>query len=138
MTHGGPNWPDPLGGYFDAAGNLKPEFVERNSMLPMAEAMEVGRLTSNQIRRFFGHCRRLETRLKAGETWARVRADFLMLDSAAADAVGKSPKKIPENFHNFIMRNVAAVKNEKDFLQGFLPHFEALVGFSSGKLSKGT
>ncbi len=26
---------------------------------------------------------------------------------------------------------VAAVKNEKDFLKGFLPHFEALVGFGS-------
>ena len=50
---------------------------------------------------------------------------------AAADAFGKMPPKIPEIFHDFIKSNVAAVKNEKDFLKGFLPHFEALVGFGS-------
>ncbi len=34
-------------------------------------------------------------------------------------------------FHDFIRHNVAAVKTEKDFLEGFLPHFEALVGFGT-------
>jgi hypothetical protein len=39
-------------------------------------------------------------------------------------------------FHDFIRRNVAAVHSEKEFLQGFLPHFEALVGFGSLHLKK--
>jgi hypothetical protein len=39
--------------------------------------------------------------------------------------------KIPEIFHDFIVENVALVRSEKDFLDGFLPHFAALVGFGT-------
>ena len=61
----------------------------------------------------------------------RSEAAFLILDATAADAFGKSPRKIPESFHEFIRCNVDAVHDEKDFLEGFLPHFEALVGFGA-------
>ncbi len=121
-------------GYFDAAGNLRPEFVSRAWIVPRAEAManEKPPLTMHQIRRFFQHCRAIEAKVRSGtSTWAAEEAAFRQLDVAAADAFGKSPPKIPELFHDFIKSNVAAVKNEKDFLKGFLPHFEALVGFGS-------
>jgi CRISPR type III-A-associated protein Csm2 len=121
-------------GYFDAEGNLRNEFVARDRIVPIAEDM--GRatpaLTMHQIRRFFQHCRAIEAKVRAGtSTWAAEEAAFRQLDVAAADAFGKSQPKIPELFHDFIKSNVAAVKNEKDFLKGFLPHFEALVGFGS-------
>ncbi|HMP04585.1 MAG TPA: type III-A CRISPR-associated protein Csm2 [Gemmatales bacterium] len=121
-------------GYFDAAGNLRNEFVARDWIMPRAKALSEARppLTMHQIRRFFQHCRAIEAKVRAGtSTWAAEEAAFRQLDVAAADAFGKSPPKIPERFHEFIKRNVAAVKNEKDFLKGFLPHFEALVGFGS-------
>jgi CRISPR type III-A-associated protein Csm2 len=121
-------------GYFDAAGNLRNEFVARDSIVPIAEAMSraTPALTMHQIRRFFQHCRAIEAKVRAGtSTWPAEEAAFRQLDVAAADAFGKSPRKIPELFHDFIKSNVAAVKNEKDFLKGFLPHFEALVGFGS-------
>lgn len=147
-------WPKYLeGGYFDEAGHLKPEYVSR--CVPGDEVLEESKqhgaeplirtmansdppLTTGQIRRFFGHCRALETRIKTGgSTWESVRSEFLKLDVAAADAAGKKPKaKIPALFHDFIRRNVAAVKTEKDFLHGFLPHFEALLGFGSMHLQK--
>lgn len=121
-------------GYFDAEGNLRTEFVARNKVMPIAEAMSQAKpaLTMHQIRRFFQHCRAIEAKVRAGtSTWAEEEAAFRQLDVAAADAFGKLPPKIPEIFHEFIKSNVAAVKNEKDFLKGFLPHFEALVGFGS-------
>lgn len=121
-------------GYFDAAGNLRIEFVARDRLIPVAEAMASAQpaLTIHQVRRFFQHCRAIESKLRANtSTWAAEEAAFRMLDVAAADAFGKWPKKIPDVFHEFIKSNVAAVKNEKDFLKGFLPHFEALVGFGS-------
>jgi CRISPR type III-A-associated protein Csm2 len=121
-------------GYFDAAGNLRIEFVLRDRLVPIAEDMANAQpaLTVHQIRKFFQHCRAIEAKLRAKtSTWAAEEAAFRMLDVAAADAFGKSPKKIPELFHDFIKSNVAAVKNEEDFLKGFLPHFEALVGFGS-------
>lgn len=125
-------------GYFNKAGNLRPQFVIREEIERIAQAMakpvnrEDPPLTKHQIRRFFQHCRAIEARLRAASsTWEVEEAAFRQLDVAAADAFGKSPRKIPELFHNFIKSNVAAVKTEQDFLKGFLPHFEALVGFGS-------
>lgn len=133
-------WPGYLnGGYFDADGNLKPEYVSRAQVERLVKAMSRANplLTPHQIRRFFQHCRAIEARLKAQtSTWGAEQANFYKLDSAAADAFGKSPKKIPKLFHDFIQRNVAAVKSADHFLKGFLPHFEALVGFGSQYLKE--
>ena len=121
-------------GYFDAAGHLRIEFVVRDRLVPIAKALAHAdpSLTVHQVRRFFQHCRAIEAKLRARtSSWAAEEAAFHQLDVAAADAFGKKPSKIPEMFHDFIKSNVAAVKNEKDFLRGFLPHFEALVGFGS-------
>lgn len=129
------HWPGYLqNGYFDAEGNLRNEFVARDRIVPIAEEMSRAKpaLTMHQIRRFFQHCRAIEAKVRAGtSSWPAEEAAFRQLDVAAADAFGKSPPKIPKLFHDFIKSNVAAVKNEKDFLKGFLPHFEALVGFGS-------
>jgi hypothetical protein len=124
-------------GYLDGHGHLKPEFVSRRLVEPLVS--EMGRswppLVNHQLRRFFQHCRAIEARLKAKtSTWSAEEAGFRKIDAAAADAFGKSHKKIPQLFHDFIQRNVAAVKTETDFLEGFLPHFEALVGFGAQHL----
>ena len=128
-------WPGYLKeGYFDAQGNLRLEYVSRDNMKPLTQGMAEGRpaLTTNQLRRYFGHCRMIETKIRAkNATWQQLRSEFLKLDITAADAIGRDTPKIPKLFHDFIRRNVSSVKNEKDFLEGFLPHFEALVGFGS-------
>jgi CRISPR type III-A-associated protein Csm2 len=134
-------WPQYLAqGYFDASGNLLLQFVLRERIDKLAKAMAESspKLTTNQLRRFFQHCRAIEARIKASgsapadqqKAWLQEEATFRRLDVAAADAFGKKPTpKIPQLFHDFIQTNVAAVKTVKDFLKGFLPHFEALVGF---------
>jgi hypothetical protein len=122
------------GGYFDAAGNLRPEFVSRDWMAPLAQNLSQANppLTMHQARRFFQHCRAIEARIRGGaSSWPQEESAFRRLDVAAADAIGKSPPKIPQVFHDFIRHNVAAVRSQKDFLAGFLPHFEALVGFGT-------
>lgn len=133
-------WPGYMaGGYFDATGHLKVEFVLRDRLVPLVQAMDesMPRLTMHQVRRFFQHCRAIEARLRSKtSTWADEEAAFRKLDVAAADAFGKSNPKIPRIFHDFIQRNVVAVRTEADFLKGFLPHFEALVGFGSQTLKE--
>lgn len=134
------------GGYFDEQGNLKLEYVSRKPVEPLIKAMSQARpqLTMHQLRRFFQHCRAIEAKLKQGvSTWESERTNFAKLDSAAADALGvrpndfkTKPKKIPRLFHDFVKRNVAAVESEKDFLKGFLPHFESLVGFGAVHLKE--
>ena len=126
-------WPNYLhSGYFDRDGTPNADYVCRDRIEPLIKAMSQARpsLTSHQVRRFFQHCRVIESRLKANRTtWEQEIPNFKKLDIAAADAFGKTNKKIPKLFHDFVRVNVAAVKSEKDFLEGFLRHFEALVGF---------
>jgi CRISPR type III-A-associated protein Csm2 len=125
------------GGYFES-GKLRPEYVRREEMTRLARGMTrlaqgMGRdLTANQLRRFFGHARAIEAKLLAKTaSWEQVEVEFRRLDVAAADAFNKSDSKIPALFHDFIRRNVATVGSEEDFLKGFMPHFEALVGFGT-------
>lgn len=132
-------WPFYLaGGYFDDQDHLKIEYVSREQVEKLVKAMcEKDAPTSHQIRRYFNHCRNLETRLKVfHEAWGKVWPDVKRLDVAAADGVSKRPRKIPPLFHDFIRRNVATIKNQRDFIDGFLPHFEALVGFGQVHFKK--
>lgn len=139
-------WPEYLqGGYFDANGHLKLEYVSRAKVEPLIKEMSRAfpPLTMHQLRRYFQHCRGIEAKLKQQSSpeaqqasWELERASFYKLDSAAADAYGKQQKKIPRLFHDFIKRNVETVRTKDDFLKGFLPHFEALVGFGAQHLNE--
>jgi len=128
-------WPGYLqGGYFDQTGALRPELVTRGKVEPLARAMAEGRpgLTPHQARRFFQHCRGIEARLRARvSSWALQREQLLRLDVFAADALAKALPKVPLLFHDFIRQNVERVHTEDDFLRGFLPHFEAVLGFGT-------
>ena len=134
MNQQPPTCPDCLDDGYFVNGCLHPGYVVRERMEELARMMSDAKpgLTTHQIRRFFQHCRAIEARLRAKtSTWEREQTEFMKLDVSVADAFGKSPPKVPEIFRDFIQKNVAAVKTEKDFLEGFLPHFEALVGFGS-------
>jgi CRISPR type III-A-associated protein Csm2 len=135
-------WPHYLdGGYFTPEGHLRRDYVSREKVEPLIQAMARSEpeLNQHQIRRFFQHCRALEARLRSRKfAWPELEAEFCKLDAAAAQSLGRTPgeRKIPALFYDFLRRNVAAVRSEKDFLQGFLPHFEALVGFGALHLEK--
>jgi len=125
------NWPNYLkDGYFESDGALRPEFVSRAKIEPLIEQMVNAKLTMSQARRFFQHCRAIERRLRSKQSsWNIERSNFKRLDYFAANALNKPTGKIPQLFGDFIQRNVDTVKTEKDFLDGFLTHFEALLGF---------
>lgn len=131
-------WPKYLeGGYFDEKGHLRPDYVARTNIMPIVQNLSRARpqLTVHQMRRYFQHCRAIESKLKSGRSsWEAERTNLMRIDIAAKDAYGKTQRKIPALFHDFIQQNVAMIKSKKDFLEGFLLHFEALVGFSSGTL----
>ena len=116
---------------------LQPDFVSKKNIDPLAKQLAYRKLTTGQIRRFFNHCREIERQLKVdGESWHQVSARFEALCYHAQNAV--AARKIPREFQNFIDENVkrvvSAEEPEKAFLDGFLPHFEALVGFGAAYL----
>ena len=119
-------------------------FVSKRTVDPLAEAMANAspRLTTGQIRRFFNHCREIERRLKVdGESWPQVAAGFESLSAHAQYASSGQNRKIPAVFRQFIDSNVDRVTSSDDprvaFLEGFVPHFEALVGFGAAHMRDG-
>jgi CRISPR type III-A-associated protein Csm2 len=122
--------------YFEK-GALKSKYVSRGTMEPMAQGMASDGLNMTQLNRFFRHCRQIQFRLKRGEsTWDQESPEVELLSAHAADAAGKE-QKIPESFRRFIDGNVSRVRTEADFVEGFMKHFEALMGFASLYAKKG-
>ena len=120
------------GGYFDSAGHLRPEFVSKENVDNLARKLGREELNMHQLRRFFNYCREIERRLRSGQSpWEVERTNVAKLSAFAADAAGKKPPKIPPSFREFLDKNVERIRTEKDFLDGFMEHFEALVGFSA-------
>lgn len=131
--------------YFSTDGEnrryLQTAFVARRTIDPLARQLGMAKpgLTSGQLRRFFNHCRQIEHRLQTErESWEQVSASFQALSSHAQYA--RSARKIPDEFRRFIDDNVQRVVEARSphdaFLRGFMPHFEALVGFASAYLKK--
>ncbi len=118
------------GGYLDENGNLKLEYVARANMDTLARTLARDDLKMHQLRRFFNYCREIERRLRSKPgSWEAERPNVVRLSAFAADAAGK--KKIPRSFRDFIDKNVERARSADEFLKGFMPHFEALVGFAA-------
>ena len=123
---------------------LLTDFVAKSKVDELARQLSLSRnretaLTTGQLRRFFNHCRDVERRLSIeGESWPQVAAGFAMLSAHAQNAAASRPSKIPRLFQEFIDCNVKRVTSSIDpryaFLEGFLPHFEALVGFGTAHM----
>ena len=114
------------------------DFVAREKVDVLASGLGQRGLTTGQLRRFYNYCRSIERQLKVeGYSWQQVAADFEKLAFHAQYA--QSSRKIPWEFRQFIDANVGRVKaaegqQREAFLEGFLPHFEALVGFAAAHL----
>ena len=138
-----PKFPDSYFGTDDSGRSyLQSAFVARKNVDPWARYLAYDarpKLTRGQVRRFFNHCRDIERRLKVGaQSWAQVSASFESLCFHAQYA--KEAGKIPDEFRKIIDENVKRVTSSEDpktaFLNGFLPHFEALVGFGTAYMRK--
>jgi len=125
----------PDGGYFDdnlPSRPLKPWYLAPSTCrgLLWKWKRDKNSFTRTQLRRFFNHCAVIRQRLKDDpeRPWEAERESFGMLPAYAGDALGK--KKAPESFVKFLEEHVQRVHDRNDFLRGFMPHFEAVVGFS--------
>ena len=114
-------------GYFDSGGNILPQVVV-DWPKAIAANLDSGGLRATQLRKFFKEARLTQGQLVAGTDFAALRGRILKLDAYAADAVKK--KNAPPLFKQFVQQNLRwASRDEKSFLEGFIPHFESIVGY---------
>lgn len=96
-------------------------------------------LNSTQLRKFYMDVKQLERdfKIKGKESWGSIRPFVKMLKSKVAYAYPKNFKdrKIPKEFKDFMDTCVDNIKDPEDF-EGFLKHFEAVVGYFYGEGGK--
>lgn len=114
-------------GYFDSKHCLWEEFVTTMAS-DVAESFGTERvkLKNHQLRRFYGHAKAAENRLRMTGDWDCVNLDVKKLSSFASEAKGKD--KIPDSFYKFIDLNIKQIKRQNDF-QAFMEHFQAVVAY---------
>lgn len=114
-------------GFFDSKGCLWEEFVTTMaSDVAKSFGTERVKLKNHQLRRFYGHAKAAENRLRMTGDWDCVNLDVKKLSSFAAEAKGKD--KVPDSFYKFIDLNIKQIKKQNDF-QAFMEHFQAVVGY---------
>jgi len=114
--------------YFTPDGHLRVEVVTVEAE-KMSERFERDRLRRHQLRAFYDHAKRQLQRLTYGAPFGDVLPEIGRLKVFAADRAGRTDNALPASFKQFIDRNVEAVVDEKAFRKGFMPHFEAVVGY---------
>lgn len=119
-------------GYFDQSGEtIREELLDKEAEETAKSFVQRHpKLSSAQMRRFFGELRQLEKRVNA-QGFAKVKPLIKMIKSKASYAANRPSNRIPDEFKAFLVRNVDQIKTEKDF-KAFMLHFEAVVGFFYG------
>jgi CRISPR type III-A-associated protein Csm2 len=117
-------------GYFDTSEGGNPYLrVDLVTTTAQEIAQALGRrMKSAQLRQFYNYVRNLERRLRGGTEFQLLVPEIAKLKGAAQNRVTRGVA--PFEFAAFIDRNVdQSVKGARDFRDGFVPHFQAVVAY---------
>lgn len=120
-------------GYFDAAKHIHKELLVEHArevarVIGMRQDRAEG-IKNAQLRKFYGHVKTAESRLNYGVSFEEIRPKVLELSAFVAEAQGKG--KVPLVFKEFMDINLSYVVDGPSFRDGFVKHFQAVVGFFS-------
>jgi CRISPR/Cas system CSM-associated protein Csm2 small subunit len=117
-------------GYF-----IKDDFIKNEFVLDFAKGL-ASEFTKNedvnkptQIRKYFDYCDKIYGVYKVKRNFLYVQSELPKLMAHLNSALKKG--LISKDFFTFMDRNIElALAGEKNFTKGFIPHFEAVIGFS--------
>lgn len=123
-------WNELTKGYF-----LKEDYIRKEFIIDYAKelAMEFSKNEnvnkSTQIRKYFDYCDRIVGVFKTKRDFLYVKAELPKVIPHLNNALKKG--LITKSFYDFMEINVElSLINEINFNKGFIPHFEAIIGFS--------
>ncbi|MCT4593245.1 MAG: type III-A CRISPR-associated protein Csm2 [Anaeromicrobium sp.] len=119
-------------GYFNENGNLRKELIDE---IAEKVAKSFGkRMTVNQLRKFYGYVKTMErvycvSGLELDEE--RFVLEIAKLKAAVHYASSKknSNQSVTKEFYKFVCMNINNIQNKKDIIEGFIPHFQAVVAY---------
>lgn len=123
-------WEELSNGYF-----IKDDYIRKEFVLDYAKELakefskndDVNKPT--QIRKYFDYCDKIYGVFKAKKDFFYVQAELPKVIPHLNNALKKG--LITNDFYSFMEKNIElALIEEKNFSKGFIPHFEAVIGFS--------
>jgi CRISPR-associated protein Csm2 len=114
-------------GYFEMdSERLRAQELDRLS-IEIAKLLGNKGMKSHQLRRFFNKARGIQAKLDQEKDFDRIIADIYSLKRDVAYQVGRGV--VPEEFQQFIEKNIElAVKKDTTF-NGFMQHFESVLAY---------
>jgi CRISPR type III-A-associated protein Csm2 len=122
-------------GYFDPAKGVIFAELLNGLANQVAQALSDAEVSMAQVRRYFTMARSLEDRLASGRDYAEVANELRMMKANVAAVVGRilefrQRERLTGTLKAFLDRNIdMAVRDQKSFLKGFLPHFECVLAY---------
>lgn len=123
-------WEELANGYF-----IRDDYIRKEFILTFAKELaeeffkneNVNKPT--QIRKYFDYCDKINGMSKVKKDFLFVQAELPKVIPHLNNALKKG--LITNDFYNFMEKNIEeALIEEKNFTKGFIPHFEAVIGFS--------
>ena len=120
-------------GYFDSSGNMKCELITTLAEQVARDLAFKGKVSTAQLRGFFGHVRAVERELEYSE-FAVIIPSIQKLEPLAAYYVGRGSNQYEKNerklLKQFIDLNVqCAQKGKREFKEGLVIHFQSVVAY---------
>lgn len=122
-----------MGSYYYENNIIKEEFLGSKAREEAEKIARKGgkKITKTKIRKFYNEVKNYLNRLKE-EDFARIFPLIKMIKAKVSYELGRETgRDIPEEFFNFINKNIDKIKDKKDF-EAFVLHFEAVLGYYYG------
>lgn len=118
-----------LDGYFNEKDSLKESLIIKYPKALAEQFSKEPKINKpTQIRKYYDYCKNLEGILKIKNDFNSILSELYQLVPLTNNALNKG--NISVSFKDFIELNIhQAVKSEKNFTEGFLPHFQSLLGY---------
>lgn len=122
-------------GYFGDKAVIRKEFLIK---YPDGISKSFSGMTYTQIRSFFSSLRNCESAYRyavegtqgdSSIAEAKLLAKIQALNGIVTYAASKQSSNVPENFRKFMISNIEVCKNARDVLEGFIPHYESVLGY---------
>lgn len=116
-------------GYFNDKGNLKEDLIIKYPQNLAKEFTKIFTINkSAQINKFYYEFKKYESILKINKDFDTIKTDLLKIIPLSEKS--KQRNHISSDFNKFLIENLKlATQSENNFIKGFIPHFQSLMGY---------
>lgn len=114
-------------GYFNDKGYLS-EGIYTSDAVRVAEVLSAKGMTRASLRRFYNKLRGIHSRFKDTKNFDEIKPGLYSFYPNVADAISRN-NNVPEEFRQFIDKNIKLAVKDKEHFFGFVEHFQSVLAY---------